>query len=645
MWLLTTAADEPASLVYKQDKDLEPVVIDEWKRAPGKVQYAILSHRWEDDDEEVTFDEMKSGDYRKDKIGCFKLEKAREQARQDGYQYVWIDTCCIDKRSSAELQEAINSMYHWYGRAAVCYAYLNDVDSDVENTFDESRWFTRGWTLQELLAPEFLQFLDKRWIHLGTKKEMSRRISIMTGIPDEVLQGSKSPHVCSVAQRMFWASKRETSRIEDIAYSLLGIFDVNLPLIYGERGKAFRRLQEEIIKSTADQSIFAWDGPKVQTEDDVVTMPGFLASSPRDFNHPDCVIKFLASLRGSSPPDDIHDCFSCTHGSRRTVPFSLTNTGVNLTVSIRIWNRDTYLATLNHMLVPGKDATFTVGIFLAKTGPDTFERVQVGSMRLYHEFVQDTPKDIRAITIVNDQQDLSQWACGFRLSGDLFRQDVTGDKAFVFDVHEWEHAEHEFWDSDRSVVRIEPGHNITPRLFFSQPDGVKTLVSLGYDKDFNPTVLFVVGGLGPKGGEAEAMVSRFGSSWNRLRVIQSGSIVHVGDNNDDGLYWHEPQPMRNQQTVLQRNKKHPNIWFFKAASSCQSKGIEFYLHDDETTYETSQMVYVRLIVPFIPDKAYTCLWDLQMHRLPCPHKPLAKPFISAPLPIRRAMKRIYNLKD
>ncbi|KAI1792647.1 hypothetical protein LXA43DRAFT_887131, partial [Ganoderma leucocontextum] len=193
-----------------------------------------------------------------------KVRRACEAARADGYDLLWIDSCCIDKTSSAELSEAINSMWLWYnGSAAVCHAFLADVpgDDDVDakdSRFRASRWFRRGWTLQELLAPRDIKFLSGSWTYLGSKAGLALAIQERTGIEFEVLLHLRSLDEVSVAKRMSWAANRETTRVEDWAYSLLGIFDINMPTLYGEGEGAFQRLQEQIIQRIPDQSIFAW---------------------------------------------------------------------------------------------------------------------------------------------------------------------------------------------------------------------------------------------------------------------------------------------------------------------------------------------------------------------------------------------------
>jgi len=219
--------------------------------------YAILSHTWGPADEEVSLRDILDNTG-KNKAGFSKIEFCRRRATSDDLQYFWIDTCCIDKSSSAELTEAINSMFHWYQRAARCYVFLSDVsendldlekaDSHYKTALRQSRWFSRGWTLQELIAPVTVDFFSQEGARLGDKKTLEKEITEVTGIDSLALQGHPL-HNFRIADRMSWAAKRTTTREEDNAYCLLGIFDVHMPLIYGEGKKAFNRLNEEINKS------------------------------------------------------------------------------------------------------------------------------------------------------------------------------------------------------------------------------------------------------------------------------------------------------------------------------------------------------------------------------------------------------------
>ena len=229
-------------------------------------QYAILSHRWEG--EEVTFQDLEGGRARQKHASFSKISGCCRQAAIDGWQFAWIDSCCIDKTSSSELSESINSMFQWYKMAEACYVYMCDVSSGLEwarhavhgSEFRRSKWWTRGWTLQELLAPSDLIFYDCAWSEIGTNAILAPLISDITGIPSRCLGGDFTE--ASVAQKMSWAAKRETTKLEDRAYSLLGIFNVNMPPLYGEGNKAFRRLQLEILKDSDDESLFAWTGTR-----------------------------------------------------------------------------------------------------------------------------------------------------------------------------------------------------------------------------------------------------------------------------------------------------------------------------------------------------------------------------------------------
>ncbi|KAI0820358.1 heterokaryon incompatibility protein-domain-containing protein [Trametes gibbosa] len=247
---------------------------------PRKESYAILSHVWQHEGEQ-TFQDIQALNQglvrqlssvlrvrRNEPVSILprasaKIRECCEYARNHGFKKIWIDTCCIDKSSSSELSEAINSMYEWYAGADVCFAYLSDV-SDAENPrrrnsfFRRSRWFRRGWTLQELIAPKSLQFISKEWHFIGTKFTLADVVEQVTGIQKAILTHKRSLDSVSVARRMSWASTRETKRPEDEAYSLMGIFGVTMPTIYGEGRAAFLRLQEEILKHIRDQSIFAW---------------------------------------------------------------------------------------------------------------------------------------------------------------------------------------------------------------------------------------------------------------------------------------------------------------------------------------------------------------------------------------------------
>jgi len=214
--------------------------------------YAILSHTW--GNEEVSFQDFKSGSGRS-KAGWKKIEFCAEQAAADGLQYFWVDTCCIDKRDAVELSTAINSMFRWYQKSARCYVYLSDVSVGQkrqygqahpawEDAFKKSRWFTRGWTLQELIAPRLVEFYSSEGEQLGSKLSLKHLVHEITGIAKTALRGDDLSNF-RIDERMSWAEHRDTTLDEDKAYCLVGIFDVSMSPIYGEGGeKAFRRLQQ-----------------------------------------------------------------------------------------------------------------------------------------------------------------------------------------------------------------------------------------------------------------------------------------------------------------------------------------------------------------------------------------------------------------
>ena len=268
--------------------------------------YAILSHTWERD--EVTFQDIQNmTEALSRKAGYEKILACSEKAYSHNYSYCWIDTCCIDKSSSAELSEAINSMFRWYQKSGMCFVYLADVPIvDARTRMMQSRWFERGWTLQELLAPKDMVFYSRDWIRIGTKMDLRKPISEITGIELRFLEGWPLEEVC-VAQKMFWASGRKTTRAEDMAYCLLGLFDVKMPLLYGEGDKAFIRLQEEIMKKPLDHSLFAWEREPHESA------AGLLAPAPR----------FFKKAKGIVPFTNID-----------SMPYQMTNRGVQMALPL-----------------------------------------------------------------------------------------------------------------------------------------------------------------------------------------------------------------------------------------------------------------------------------------------------------------------
>lgn len=286
-------------------------------------RYAILSHRW--GEQEVSMQELTTlgAGRTHNSRGYTKIKRACALAKHYELQYIWIDTCCIDKTSSAELSEAINSMYHWYAQSVLCFAHLADielrplvpahhedsVDSECcagSKSFVDSEWFRRGWTLQELLAPVNLLFFDANWQEIGMRSALAPHITEATKIAPDFLRQERDIHEASIAQRMSWASLRKTTRVEDIAYCLMGLFDVNMPLLYGEGKKAFLRLQQELIRNYNDESIYAWE---ISRDRESGELTGMLATEPTCFANSGRIVSI--ELPGM-----------------RQMPFSITNRGI-----------------------------------------------------------------------------------------------------------------------------------------------------------------------------------------------------------------------------------------------------------------------------------------------------------------------------
>ncbi|KDN70190.1 putative heterokaryon incompatibility protein [Colletotrichum sublineola] len=306
--------------------------------------YAILSHRWEKDiRDEVLYEDVANAtniDTQKwrQKRGFAKVDGACKQAAKDGYDHIWIDSCCINQNSSAELSESINSMYRFYQEAQVCYAFLAGLPPpnaglDTDESFERHDCVHVPKATQELIAPATVLFFTDElvgqsrtthWIYIADKASICEKLSAITNIDAPILKNEQPVGQASVAKRMSWAAKRVTTKPEDHAYSLMGLFDVNMPMIYGEGGtKAFLRLQEEIIKVSSDQSIFAW-------RDSTATpgaRTGVLATSPK-------MCKDCGGFFGYYDWD-------------RVEPFSKTNRGLQITLPLRLVKTDTFVAALN----------------------------------------------------------------------------------------------------------------------------------------------------------------------------------------------------------------------------------------------------------------------------------------------------------
>lgn len=303
MRLLRLSRDEEPQLVQFDHDDIPP--------------YTILSHTWIAR-EEVTYRELQNvTDEVRAKSGFKKILACGEKTLALGYHYTWVDTCCIDQSSSAELSEAINSMFRWYADSEVCLVHLADFDGvDMSEVTGDNRWFTRGWTLQELVAPKHVTFHSATWHVLGdiTQQSVIDKVVSITNINPFVLGGSRHEKMLedvNVSKKMSWVAHRTTTRPEDIAYCLLGLFDVSMPPLHGEgRDKAFLRLQQEIVKNSDDTSIFQWQCDPSQKRR---PWPGVLASGPECFPKEPRVGPVASFARSMAYPD---------------TPYYMTNQGI-----------------------------------------------------------------------------------------------------------------------------------------------------------------------------------------------------------------------------------------------------------------------------------------------------------------------------
>ncbi|RYP36841.1 hypothetical protein DL767_003231 [Monosporascus sp. MG133] len=335
-------------------------------------EYAILSHTWGGNGDEVTIKDLSGWTpLYKRKPGWAKIKGCCKQAVTDGIEYVWIDTCCMDRsnRSQEAVGDEIQSIWKYYSGARVCYAHLADVQASPETTADSpdsdfwrSRWFTRGWTVPELLAPIFVRFYDVSWKYLGSKAELSRIIEGITGIGAHVLRDPGEVKRQSVACRMSWVSTRETSREEDIAYCLLGIFGVKMPIDYGEgRRNAFIRLQYHILRSSKDLSLFTW---------------GY--NLPLGGTHGNCSVGMLAET-----PSAFEHCGQVEPVSSSAEPsFEVTASGLQFRLPMQI-DEPTGTALLNLECAIG-DYYLVLPLNRSPTTRKEFERTPYGKPTLVH---------------------------------------------------------------------------------------------------------------------------------------------------------------------------------------------------------------------------------------------------------------------
>ncbi|KAI4210636.1 MAG: hypothetical protein LQ351_006515 [Letrouitia transgressa] len=334
----------------------------------SEPSYAILSHRWCEgvQHQDITSNKISRSSHHHGKIHAVQKrprKRAREVTLQDlqrqslghlrrnaalraslakiqgccaralaaGQRYVWIDSCCIDRTNLFEVSESIRSMFRWYRDAACCFAYLWDVDGNgdagpplrrkkSEGQEEYSEWFSRGWTLQELLAPQNLLFFDRRWNELGNRRTLAAEVQSATGIPVKyVTDFANHAHEASVAMKMSWMARRRTTKAEDTAYCLFGIMGVSMDVRYGDGRKEFLRFQDKIMREPGlqDESIFAWRSIYPLGYPEGSKHSGLLAAWPDAFEHSGSVRLRPEKYRSRGPYGLTKD------GLRLPVPLSI----------------------------------------------------------------------------------------------------------------------------------------------------------------------------------------------------------------------------------------------------------------------------------------------------------------------------------
>lgn len=430
-------------------------------------EYIILSHRWGDD--ELTYQQVANHFIFWDqriylKAGYMKLQRMAKIAfEQYSIEWIWCDTCCIDKTNATELTEAINSMFTWYQDSRVCFAYLFDWPSPEVSVFTNSVWFTRCWTLQELIAPPKVVFYDCNWELRGNKLNLAEEISRRTRIDPAVLRAEQTLDRFSIAQRMSWTAGRIAARSEDEAYCLLGIFKVSMPMLYGEGRRAFVRLQEEIIQRNADQSIFVWFS---QTPS-----KNLLASSPADFAY----------------SGQIHQT------PRLRSAFSLRNLGLEIGLELRQIRTNTYAA---YLACEYREATNAVSLVLEYEPGTTYLCRTRSTLNQEPEQCSRELRKRRNVTILRNVPDTILTT---RPIPSLYGFCLGGVCKSLLLINSYDHQhywDHGTWQPDNRATR----HSSPRYPIFVIPDGeapsiaslilflgkTKLLIHLMYDFDFRP---------------------------------------------------------------------------------------------------------------------------------------------------------------
>lgn len=459
----------------------------EWFLASQTVKpppYAILSHTW-DGDNEVTYRDylnFLAGQDKQPQKNWTKVERSIEVTlnSKERLKYIWIDTCCIDKTDALELSEAINSMFKWYARAEVCYAQIADFESEfvatnqtsgygsnnsraveqyqsyemppipanpqlterAKNGLKGCRWFTRGWTLQELIAPPTLEFFDSNWIYFGNRDELGDLLTGITKIDRRIFESHGNPHKerdivsilskMTIAKKMSWAQNRQTAKTEDIAYSLLGIFGVTMPMTYGEENEAFIRLQKEIIAQYNDLSIFAWTANSTGNYGEVPEFRGILAHSPAEFANAG---SFESSRNSIANPD-----------------FTVTNNGLKISTQIRQIPNSKYLFLSLNCYDKAEGQHNVQGITLQLIGFNKYKRTNPSCLAVELSSWPLQPR--KEFFISSDDTD-----------ADTEHLERSENQSFVFDLKDLEYYEkmrvsHDMaWDDSTTTFNT---HGLSP---------------------------------------------------------------------------------------------------------------------------------------------------------------------------------------
>ncbi|KAI1358212.1 heterokaryon incompatibility protein-domain-containing protein [Xylaria arbuscula] len=501
-------------------------------------QYAILSHTWISPKDEITYQDFKSrkSDIENDifkQTGWAKLKRYCDRAAGDGWDWVWMDTCCIDKTNPADTQEAINAMFRWYQNSGICYAYLEDVDANtaldrlgpidgncassldldtiaskdnlanpesfphtlIQALLIKAKWFTRGWTLQELLAPPYLVFVDCAWRRIGAREHWAKEISKICRIEAKHLTGFNPTDYtsCSIAMRLSWASNRETTVEEDETYSLLGLFGISLPLIYGEgRLRAFNRLQRELITVYNDDSIFAWKAPSASTRHFLVHNKdenpgtGILAPSIREFWD-------ASSVR----------CFGL-HGTT----FSMTNQG--LEINAKRWrSRDDRTKCLIELNC-GIELNRLVRIPLRHHTDNSYERMQVDRLydrKTYDEDLWEEEHGNQS-TFIRTRSNASLFAPPVIFVLESPSKVTIGEKySFFYDGSASENMQ--------LLVENPQGCGLNENELIIKPDQL-VFINIGTDNEDSEKELDIILNVAKNGYPSAGILARADEMWERL---------------------------------------------------------------------------------------------------------------------------------